>query len=430
MHPPVRRTVVILKFCSGGILLFCLTLAAFAQEQKIVVLNHADTLLGRVINGEDARELIGNVSLQQGRVTIMCDRVLEYQERGEYHLSGHVVVRDSNTIMIMPRGVYRRAERSAEALDSVSLDDGTTNVKAAYGRYFVDSREGFFRGDVRVTDTTSVITCDSLHYNRATRKSVATGHVKAVSESDHVTIFGGMLGHDQATGFSRVTREPMFIQVDTAGGGTPDTLVVRSRVMESYRDSTHRFVAIDSVRLAGRDIAGRAGFVEFFSRGDSMMLHSQPVIWYERTQVAGDSMRIYLVHRKLQRVLVTGTAVAVSESDSLHPGVYDQMIGDSMDMVFAHQALRTIQVDIHAISVYHLYDDTTANGVNKTSGDRIVMVFGEGKLHSIKVVGGVEGQYFPENLVRGHDDTYTLPGALWRRDRPVQKYTAEGITID
>jgi lipopolysaccharide export system protein LptA len=413
--------------------LCCLFLAASGvrgQQEKVIVLNHADSLEGRVIDGEAVRELIGNVNLRQGRVIITCDRVLEYQARGQYDLNGHVVVQDSNTVIAMPRGVYRRAERSAEALDSVSLTDGATRLTARYGRYFVDPREGFFREDVRVVDSTSVITCDSLHYMRASRQSVATGRVTVVSPGDHVTIFGGLLVHDQTTAFSRMTREPVLVQVDTAGGGTPDTLVVRSVVMESYRDSTRRLLAIDSVRLAGQSMAGRAGFAEFFSRGDSILLRHQPVIWYERTQVSGDSIRIYLVRRRLERVLVTGTAIAVSESDSLHPGVYDQMVGDTMDIEFARQALHSIQVDVHAISVYHLYDDTTANGINRTSGDRIVMQFRDGRLRSIRVMGGVEGQYVPENMVRGHDESYLLPGAAWRNDRPRRSYAGGGITID
>jgi len=416
---------------SAGIILFLLFLlpAAWAQEAHIVVLEHADSLWGRVINGEDARELIGHVRLRQDRVTIECSHVLEFRQRGEYQLTGNVVVHDSNTVMLMPRGIYHRAERRAEAFDSVVLDDGTAHLTADYGEYFVDPREGFFRGHVRVVDTSSVITCDSLRYFRNTRSSVATGNVRVESKSDNVFILGGMLEHNQETAFSRMSREPFLIQVDTAGGGR-DTLVVRSRVMESYRDSTRRLIARDSVRLAASDMAGRAGFGLFFAGGDSMILRAQPVIWYERTQVSGDSMRIYLVQRKLRRLRVMGTSIAVSQSDTLHPDRYDQMEGETMDIHFEDHALRAIEVDVQAMGVYHLYDDTTANGINKISGDRLVMRFDEGKLRSIKVVGGVEGQYYPENLVFGRESLYTLPGAVWRKDKPVRRHTAQGVRID
>jgi hypothetical protein len=137
-------------------------------------------------------------------------------------------------------------------------------------------------------------------------------------------------------------------------------------------------------------------------------------------------MHIFLLHRKLHRVLVTGGAVAVSEGDSLHRGRFDQMVGETMQMTFEQHALRRIEVDTRAIGLYHLYDDTASNGLNKISGDRIVMQFNEGALRTIKIAGGVEGQYYPENLVHRREDQYAIPGARWRGDRPRMLHGAAG----
>jgi len=41
-------------------------LPAGAQQDRVVVLENADSLVGLVIEGQDARELIGNVRLVQG----------------------------------------------------------------------------------------------------------------------------------------------------------------------------------------------------------------------------------------------------------------------------------------------------------------------------------------------------------------------------
>jgi hypothetical protein len=89
-----------------------------------------------------------------------------------------------------------------------------------------------------------------------------------------------------------------------------------------------------------------------------------------------------------------------------------------MRMDFGTAGLSRIDVEIRAISVYHLYEDSVANGLNKTSGDRIVLLFHEGKVNAIKVIGGIEGQYFPEKMVRRREEEYMIPGFLWRSDRP------------
>jgi hypothetical protein len=42
------------------------------------------------------------------------------------------------------------------------------------------------------------------------------------------------------------------------------------------------------------------------------------------------------------------------------------------------------------------------------------MLFAEGKAEAITVYGGVEGAYFPENMVKGRETEYALPGFIWR----------------
>ena len=56
--------------------------------------------------------------------------------------------------------------------------------------------------------------------------------------------------------------------------------------------------------------------------------------------------------------------------------------------------------------------------MNKTSGDRIIMNFVEGKVRTIRVWGGVEGQYYPENMIKGREREYEIPGFFLRADRP------------
>ncbi len=389
-----------------------------AQESRVIVLNHADTLWGGVIDGASVRKLIGHVSISQENVLITCDTAVQFLAAGFLELTGHMVIHDGSTTLRAPRGMYHRLERRAEAFDSVSLDDGKVRLTAQYGQYLVEPRTGFFRDRVTVIDSASVIHADSLTYFRNTRRSLAEGRVRIISDGGRLTITGGRLDHDQPTQFSRMTVNPVLVQVDTSGGGPPDTMVVRSLVMEAYRDSAQRLLAVDSVRMAGPELGGRSGYAEFYSRNDSIVLRRAPVVWYEHTQVSGDSMHVYLRHRKLSRVLVSGNAVAVSEGDSLHRWRYDQMVGETMHIVFERQALSWIEVDTRAIGLYHLYDDTTANGLNKISGDTIIMRFADRSLRNIKIVGGVEGQYIPENLLFRREDQYAIPGARWRSDRP------------
>lgn len=390
-----------------------------AQTVRVIDLENADQVHGKQINGEAAREFIGNVRLRQENVHITCDRALQFLTSGRVDLMGNVVVvDDSGVTMRTPRGVYFRDDRRAIALDTVRIDDDEVTLTARYGEYFVDPKRAFFRGSVVVRDSASIVASDSLTYYRVDKKSVAQGNVKVHNLTDNITITGRRLEHWSSRKFSRITEQPVLTQIDSSGTGTYDTLVVRSKVMEAYRDTLKLLLAIDSVQIVRTDLAAVCKMAKFYTAADSIVLRGTPIVWYQDTQVTGDSINVYLKRRKLDHVNVMSNAFAISESDSSFPERYDQITGEFMRLQFAGKGLQHIDVETRAISLYHLYEDSLANGLNKTSGDRILISFKVGKVESIRVVGGVEGQYFPENLVLGKERDYEIAGFQLYTTRP------------
>jgi hypothetical protein len=407
----------------AGLLHLFLTSSLFAQgDSKLVVLQGADSLIGRVIGGQAARELIGNVRILQGNVRIRCDRALQMIEAGSIELIGHVVVEDDSVTLTAPRGFYYRDTRRAEAFGAVKLTDGVSTLEAAYGEYLIEPRLAFFRTRVVAHDSSSVLNADSARYDRNRRFTEAWGRVVLFEKEDAVTISGGRFTHDAVRLYSRMTDDPVLVQRDTSGG-TVDTLVVRSMIMESFRDSTRRMIAQDSVEIVRKGLAGRAGIVTFHTTGDSIVMRTTPVLWYEDTQVTGDSINLYMRARALDRIHVMGNAFALSASDSAFAERYDQLSGETLGMQFTDKRLSRIDVDVRATSLYFVYEDSAANGLNKTSGDRIVMRFAEGKVQTIHVHGGVEGQYVPEPLVRRKVENFRLPGYQRLDNRPRMRAT-------
>ena len=388
-----------------------------AQQDKVVILENADSLVGLVLDGQDARELIGNVRLVQGGVRISCDRALQFIKSGRVNLTGNVVVTDDSLTLTSPRGTYHRDDRRAEAFEAVRLTDGRMDLTAEYGEYMIESRTAVFRSRVRIRDSASVVTADTLVFHRETRQSIATGRVTVESPADRITIFGGRLEHDPDRATNRMTVEPVLLQTDTTGG-VSDTLIVRSLVMESVRDTLPRLIAIDSVRVLRGELSALSAHAVFFTRGDSILLRGSPVVWYQESQTTGDSIDVSLEERQLREVFVMGNALTLSGADSLRPARYDQLAGETLRMVFADRRLRTIRADVRAMSIYYAYEDTAANGVTTSTGDRITLLFDEGRVRSISIVGGVEGEYHPEPLVVGREEEFRVPGFLLRPNRP------------
>jgi lipopolysaccharide export system protein LptA len=403
--------------------LFCAaSAAATAQTEKIIHLEHADSLKGVVINGEQARELVGNVKFTQGTMTVTCRRAIQYLTSNTIEVQGEAEMWDGTMRMVSERGVYHGDTRVAEAFDRVMLEDSATTLKARYGRYFANEKRAYFRDDVSVEDSASVLTAGEMTYFREAQHLIADSNVIIHRSRSGLTITGRHFESFRKKKFSTMTGSPRVVQIDTAGTGKHDTLVVTSRLMESYQDTLERLVAIDSVRLTRGEVSAEAGSAVFMTALDSMELRRAPVVWYatgpgEENQVSGDSIFIKLLQRKLHMVHVRGDAFAVSRADSVLAKRFNQMSGQEITMAFAEDRVQRITVDKTATSLYYLLDKGTPNGMNKTTGDRVVLTFSEGKIDKIKVYGGVEGQYYPEKMIRNREEEYNLTGFRWREQK-------------
>ncbi|MGH2568619.1 MAG: OstA-like protein [Bacteroidota bacterium] len=410
------------------VLLFMMGVSQADCQSTLIELKQADSLHGREIGEEKVQELIGNVHFVQiastGEVIkVWCDRALRYLTQNKVELFGNVqLVRDS-VVLRAPEGIYWGNDKRAEMRRGVTLRRGSMVLTSREGEYFSEEKRAYFSGDVIAADSASTTLSDALTYFESDERSIAVGNVRVLNPGNAVTVYGDSLVHFDKIKYTIVPKNPRLVQVDTTADGTIDTLLVVSKLMEAYRDPADRFIATDSVLLVRTDLAARCERATFYTKQDRIILERQPVVWYGQNQVTGDSMVVTLRDRKLNSVYVRGRAMAVSMSDSLHTSRFDQLIGRELTLHFADQKLERIKAERNAISLYYLFEEDRPNGANKASGDRIRIDFLDGKVDNITIVGGVEGQYFPENMLNNREQHYNLDGFRWIELRPKRRQT-------
>jgi hypothetical protein len=152
-------------------------------------------------------------------------------------------------------------------------------------------------------------------------------------------------------------------------------------------------------------------------------LQRSPFIWYasdkhDDNQVSGDTIYIKLKKRRLETVYVREKAVAISRADSLYPKRFNQLTGQEIVLHFNDDKIQQVDVNTTATSLYYLFDKGKGNGLNKSTGDQIRMTFMDGKIDKINAISNVEGQYYPEKMVKGKENDHNLPEFNWREDRP------------
>ncbi|HEX9614647.1 MAG TPA: OstA-like protein [Bacteroidota bacterium] len=403
-------------------MIFLAANAAVGQSGKVIELRSARQMENRIIEGEDVRDFTGNVHFVQpgedGEIRLWCDRARQYMKRGRVDLSGNVrIVQDSMTLR-GSQGTYFSRDGMAFMRAGVLLERGDMTLTAREGDYDANADRAEFRGDVVVIDSVSTTYCDSLIYFQDGDRSVAMGQVVVRNPRDGVTVFGDSLLHYGDINYAVVPKNPRMVQIDTAADGSVDTLVVIGKIMEAFRDTSRRYTVNDSVFMVRNDLAAKCGDALYRPSEGLTILRENPVVWYGGNQISGDSIAVRLEGNKLKSVFVAGRAMAVSKADSMLTERFDQLTGRELTLFFDGQNIERIEAVRNAISLYYLFDDSLANGVNRSSGDKIIVNFTEGQVSEINVIGGVEGVYSPEEVIAAKERTLNLDGFQWRTDRP------------
>ena len=435
----LKKNLHIVCIITASLLLLLPGAGTKAQSTSLIKVLQADSLRGSNVNNVLYRELIGHVRINQDRVYISCDHAMQNLTDNSVELYGNVVITQDTLVLKTARGAYNGNTKVAASAQnsSVYLHDGHVTLTADGGLYDTGKKLAHFLSHVHVKDSISDIRSDTLLYVRDSSKAVVTGNVQMEYRKENAIVTGDSAIHYVKKKITFFTKSPILWQIDTnivrkdsltgkADSIRLDTLSIKSRRMEAYRDSTNYFRVIGDVEIVRKDLSARCGVAQYYRNDSLFILQHEPVLWYDLNQVTGDSIDIFLANDKLDKMIVTGNAYSTSQSkaaekDTVFPiGRYDQIKGKKLTVVFVNNKASKGRVEQTAISLYYVYDDHALNGVRKESGDLILFDFKEGKLDRIHTIGGVEGTYYPEKYVTGKEATYNLEGFNWRADKPVQ----------
>lgn len=423
------------------------SISIFAQQEMITVIGQQ--LIGKNVNGETIREVIGDVVLTQGNVVITCNRAIQYLARNNAKLIGNVVIKQDTLTIYTEEGFYYGNERRAESTTGVRLEDTKVILTALKGEYFFnDARAEFdfnvklwdsavtlssqhliyFRPeakaiaftDVSIKDSVNIIYSDSLIHFRDEKKSYCFRNVKIVNNNDNVTIFGNYLEDHRNKNYTLIQERPMFFQIDTVKNietdsiTSIDTLIIRSKTMEAFRGNENKFIATDSVLIWQGAFASRNELTLYFKDDESIITQKineedeQPVMWHENSQLSGDSIHIQLHEKKIKQIEVHGAALVTSFNDE-YPARLDQISGGSVALNFSENNLTQTEVYQNVLSVYYLYEDNLPNGLIKASARDALINFLDKKVDEVRLFGEPNSEYHPENLVKGNEKSFLLP---------------------
>ena len=447
--------------------LFPMLVSAQESNEPITVIGNE--LMGREENGMAIREVIGNVILRQGNVVITCERAIQYLAQNNARLIGNVVITQDTLTIKTPEGFYFGNDKRAFSDKGVILNDKKVVLVAVNGEYLFKQNKAHFFKKVTLDDTASVLTSDDLLYFRRENKAIATRNVKIVdkeniiyadslihlrnlkttygfnniqivNKSDGSTIWGDHVEDYRLKNYSIIDKNPLLLQIDSVYSSVEkklisvDTLLIKAETMEAFRDSTDRFIAHDSVKIVRGSFASKNDVTIYEKSKEKITTYkvsetsAEPVMWYENSQLSGDSIIISLVSKKIDRIDVIGKGLVVSQNEK-YTLRYDQIDGNRLKLWFADNQLYKTEVFDNILSFYFLYDSGEANGIIKASAHSAEIRFKDKKVDQVKLYGDPKSEYHPENLVKGNEKKFTLPKFILYSDKPLKSILCKSIKV-
>ncbi len=344
----------------------------------------------------------------------------------EYMLEGDAYIDDPKKGQQTQADVirYNTDTEKTTLRGNAHFQDSTRDIRGEEIR--VDSRNKAYQimGRGRVVDPPNIIEADSLDFNDVLGAGLAMGSVVWIDTASDFTILAHRMDYNKQTEFlnafggwgaegargrplmkSLIERDTLFMSADTLTSYKPDT-ASDIRLLLAHRD----------VRIFKSDLQAACDSLSF-SSADSIFwfykIRDIPVIWSDTSQFSGDTIRMLMKNKKLDRIWLLQNALVVNSEDGL---LFNQIKGRNTTAFFREDEVREMLVEGNAQAVYYALDDKRAYiGLNETQCSEMRLFFGDNQVESIKFYNQPTGSFTP--MKKAGNNTKKLEGFFWEQVR-------------
>lgn len=376
-----------------------------------------------------------NVRLENGQVTLFTDS-LNYERIPDigYYFDGGLIV-DSLNQLSSYYGQYSPATKLAIFNDSVRLEnpnftlysdtlhyDTESKIATILGPSIIESDSGTIhssRGWYNTETNTSllldrsevytgdrVLIGDSISYNQDAGFGEAFGNM-FLRDTLHKVILEGQYGYyNERTEYAFATDSARFMEYSQG-----DTLYLHADTLEmSTIDSTAREIkAFHGVRFYRTDMQGVCDSMQFNTNDSILYMYKEPILWNQQYQLYGDTIVVYMNDSTIEYAHVIQFAFAIEHLDSTY---YNQLKGNDLKAYFEGQAVRQIDVEGNAESIYYPLDgDGSKIGLNETKSGFLTIWLKDNKLDKLKIWPSPQGNLIP--IPDLQPDQKTLKDFYW-----------------
>lgn len=385
-------------------------IAYYYNGGKMISRQEQDTLTsvkGYYFSDSQAVFFKENVVLKNPQYTIFSD-TLKYQSQTEtVYFLGPTTIKSNQNLIYTENGWYNT----------------TTNISEFYGNSYLYSENRFIYGD-------------SIYYNRELGIGKITCNAIINDTTAKLEIHGDDVIMYEKKDSALITKEALLIQfMDN------DTLFMHAdtfKIYTSYQktiiqdslvlnqdsttiDTIRNLLAYHNAKFFKSDMQGKADSIVYNFADSTVNFYTNPIIWSNENQLTADFIYLLLSNKEIHSIYLKEKAFIISKADSLLPN-FNQIKGENMIGYFLEKKLHKIEVNKQAETIFFAKDDAEKYiGVNKASGNNMLIFLADNALKSITFIKDPEGIFYPIKEPSPKD--LILKGFNWdESQKPMDKF--------
>jgi lipopolysaccharide export system protein LptA len=326
-------------------------------------------------------------------------------------LKGNALTKDSGKEATANSIRYNRKTEESQLEGNAHFVDEKQNIISDTIVYHPKTKTYATRGRSKIVNEAQILEADLVDFDSQDSIGIAIGNVFWQDTASKTSLRCEKMQYDQRRDYIK------------AGGGRPilsslvekDTLWLRADTIITFKqkptDTARSLIAYYKVRMYKTNFQSVCDSL-FYSEQDSIFrLFKDPIVWSDTSQLSGDTMRIMMKNKKIDRVFLKNNAFIINSTDE---AFFNQIKGREITAEFEGDDLRRMFVEGNAESVYYALDEKGGYvSVNKMICSRMLVLFGDNKVDGIKFYAQPKATMFP--MKQANHDDLKMKGFRWEK---------------
>ena len=329
----------------------------------------------------------------------------------------------------------------AEKKDSSSVKKELINISQTAGKKLLEATLPLkiLSDSAKVTAVSSIVTNANAAIQEVVRAVSDPGKLNGIIQSSKDkplpvdSLQKAMISSAKALNLKRIipTGDSLLAAMDTARVHAKfalhpkekypvkDSIRLEKDTLKSKDDQDKKiFMAYYHVRFFKKDLQGICDSLSYQMQDSVMRLYNDPVLWSEEHQMSADKIEYRPHHPGPDIARMDNNGFIISREDSVK---FNQISGKVLIGYIYNNALKNIEVNGNAITLYYLKNKDHYSGMNKLESSKINVYLLNSKIDSITFFPKPEGKTIPMKELTPEDAM--LKGFIWRElERPKNRF--------